>query len=483
MLKERVKSLALFLLFALSIYLMKELWASDLIMTLKNDSQTENTILDTAPVIAPKTIIYGFGSGTYSAVFFDKYGTWESLKIDLKSFLNADKKVEIVDQEIYENAKSLRSLELQFPYELTLGDLEEVLNQETNQKNEDNQRFNTLLIVSGKAKSIYLKGKDQYILLNGETRFDSVDPEIFEAEKNETTRYKTVEAIYKLKNILSTGEVRYDDNLQIVPIGAAEERSAITVAPEYNIRDDGVLRELVTQYFGTHIVKKLVDIDGSLVYLYGYGEKSLKVSQNGEIEFKSKIQNVPLKTISLHEALLLSINFMDRFGGIPEGLQLLNYEYTIQDEAPAYQLNFSLSLNHQKIDGETAVPGIQMTLIGGQVTEYKRYILLPVSELQRDTLASGVQTMDWLINSNFVSTLGPNYLNDHPELQNASLQEGSRNLLYHILQSINSFESLYYLNDTNYQALIPVWKIGFDQYLYYFDLNSGQVIKTERKAD
>lgn len=483
MLKERVKSLALFLLFALSIYLMKELWASDLILMLNDDTQKSDTYLNTTTIIAPRSITYGFGSGVYSVVFFDKYDTWEAFSASLTGFLDQSFKLEAIDQSVYEEAKKARFIEVKLPYAITIRDLAEFVDSDSEKKSTDGQVIEDLLYVSGKNNSLYLHENGAYYILKGQGVFSNLEQERMEAENNEIKRFKTVEGIYKIRNILTTESQVVYENKQLLPVGKASNLPRIHVIPEYNIVDDGVLRGLVTQFFGTHIVKKLVDIDGSLVYLYGYGEKTLKVSLNGSIEFKSKIQNVPLKAISLFEALNIAMNYIDRFGGVPENLTLAEYTFSLEDDIPVYRFYFSLGVSHLNVVAETMNPGIQMTLVGEQITEYNRFILVPIKEIPVEPVTSNAQTVDFLINSNFEEVISPNFLGDHPELLESPIQEGSRNVLYRILQGMDGFEPLYYFDESDDQALIPVWKIGFDQYLYYFDLNTGQILKTERKGE
>jgi len=192
---------------------------------------------------------------------------------------------------------------------------------------------------------------------------------------------------------------------------------------------------------------------------------------------------VPLKSVSLREALNLTLNYMDRFGGVPENLHLAEYAFSLEEDIPVYRFRFSLGVSQLNVVAETMNPGIQMTLVGEQITEYNRFILVPVEEIPSEPVASQAQTVDFLINSNFEDVISPNFINDHPELLESANQVGSRNVLYHILQSMDSFEPLYYFNESEDQALIPVWKIGFDQYCYYFDLNTGQILKTERKGE
>lgn len=483
MLKERVKSLALFLLFALSIYLMKELWASDLILMLKNDSQTHNTVQDTASIVIPNTITYSFGNGSNSAVFYDVHKSWGAILPDLQRALSQPFKVEVVDESVFREAVSGRSIRYSFPYQLKVRDLIEVLKIDVNRKPTDNHMFQDLVIAGGKSKSILTRAEDVYLKITFDTFLSAVDLELLEAEKAEPVPFRTVESIYKIQSLLASDENLYEANEQLVPVGRVASAENSSVITEYAIMDDGVLRQLVSQFFGTHIVKKLVDIDGSLVYLYGYGEKALKISANGEIEFTAKLQTTTLKSINLEEALQIALSFVDRFGGVPTGLVLRNYQVTQVNDTPTYTLDFDMVLSQQRVVGDSSTPGISITLVGDQITEYRRFVLLPTGE--GETLGDNdtYQTIDRLINLNFSNTLSPNFLGDNPNLLVRPTELSSRDVLFHLLQHINDFEPVYFLNEASFSTLVPVWRIGFDQYIYYFDLNTGQIIKTERKVD
>ncbi len=102
------------------------------------------------------------------------------------------------------------------------------------------------------------------------------------------------------------------------------------VIPEINVKssDDSTLRSYANKAFGKqfNFVKKMKDVDDSIIYLYGYANKALRLGSDGSIQFTERIQpGSKLDSISLEEALQLAMNYIDQYGGAPSSLYLANY--------------------------------------------------------------------------------------------------------------------------------------------------------------
>lgn len=488
MVREHFKTFILIVLFITSLTLTQQLWIAlplgEAIST-TNKFNSENLDIDVADVLSPQSFVVSFGGGHHTVFFAEPYETWNITKISKKEkiwiwktakdvlgdYFTKKYEIESIDLDVWKSMNRFKSIRMDFgceiPGEAFIGAL--VGNSNITQKNIGN--INSLLIpaIDTEKTNIYMANTNEniYFRLNGKEIGDEIRQLIKNIE--ELGDGKTYISYYPLKQYIPINSENED---VLIPYLDDAAIPSIEVMNEIDVFDKAQIKTLSNKFFGENFdfVKEIMETDGTVIYMYGYGEKALKINANGVLEHIEKVNKQKTKkNLDFLEGLKIAATFIGEHPDWPinaENAYLTGYEIVKKDKKKGYRFYFNYRLNGLPvfvpyIEGDKA---IEIEVIGDQITYYKRYIKRKRIS-KKKTKKEQIPLITEILAKNIVSIK-----QDYAEKNDISIQEVDD---IQILEDIKGVELAYYSKE---DRLIPVWKIVIGDKAYYFDLYKGKML-------
>lgn len=501
--RENIKSVLLVLLFVVSLVLTQRLWfylPYGGMISSANDIELEDIDIDVTDILSPQNFVISFGGGDYAVFFSEPYevwnitdGTkdvsiWENAKGVLKDYLSDGYEVEEVDYDEWKKIGKFKSVRMNFACEIPAGSLISVFTGQSSNLSKIEEDVNTILIQATSEKGInnvYFGNdeKNTYFQLQSTVEDNKIRGLI-----------ENIEAIGSEKGYISTLPLKYHsgvDNDVFTPVFDDETSEPIpsySAKNQIDVTDKIIVKTQANQFFGStfDFVKEINEIDGSIMYMYGYGEKTLKLNKNGTLEYTEKVNKDKTgSNLDFIDSLKYAAKFVDDKGKWPvniENAYLSDYEPIEKDNKKGYKFSFNYRLKGLPV----FVPdtgkdeGIQVEIIGNQVTYYKRLVKIPPQKLSnekdamffilnKDNEKNTLNISDVLVQNNII--IKNNYIREN-RLQKDEVQD------FNIEKLIEDIGLVYY----SYQdKLIPAWEITIDNIVYYFDLYTGFNYTSDKK--
>jgi hypothetical protein len=212
--------------------------------------------------------------------------------------------------------------------------------------------------------------------------------------------------------------------------------------------------------------------------MYGYGEKALRLSDNGEIEYKEKLTGSKLNENSYIFDLNLAIKAATKFGESIQSMYLSGYEEEKNEKDTIRTFYFNYRIKELSVYRSGAKLGnaFKIEVVNGQVTLIKKNIRRYIKALEVDTEIK-VYSVDEVIEKNSDLILN-NYIRDNSLVFNSEKQSIYG---YEILQDIKDIDLVYFLDPNSDSSEVePAWKIAINETLYCFSLYEGTPLSVEK---
>jgi len=482
------KSATLVSLFILCIVL-----TGQLMLNLSTDRQDNavqalsiNKTFDIKEVFGPQSFIISFGGGIYTQNYTEENSTlWEATQLELISYLLSQENLsnlESIDEMRWVELIKSRAVRFRLPFNMNLSEMQIMLGIEPND-DENAVKFNSILISTHDQEGIYFGNDEEasYYRLNGDKWSNEILTSINRIESNTQIEYRRVEDLFGLQDALS--EEKTQENNSIFPITSMRV-DFVNVIPEVDVRasDDSALRSYANKAFGKqfNFVKKMRDVDQSVVYLYGYANKALRLGTDGTIELTQRLSpGTKVESISLSDAVQISLGYIDQYGGAPSSLYLTDYSMvTDEDGNQRYTLEFDYRIQDMTIITEGLESGhsVKVELIGDHLSNFSRSIHKFKDSFMLDiypralTINEVLERNSKVIQSDYESNLS---LDEGVELTEAEIWT-------RILRDISHVELSYYLEQDK-KYLYPVWKLDIGSSSYAFRLYDGRLLRSRTK--
>jgi hypothetical protein len=490
--KEFFKSVLLVGLIVLTVVLTKNLLDSktpDLGVNSEIAVDTVKSSLNIERIIYPQDFVVGFGGGSYTGVYSEETRNyiWTVATELLPAYLNQLDLV-VIDEEEFRAIEKTRSVQMRLPFSLSLNDLGEVYGSERGFHDILNSPINKVVLSSSQPSRLYLGDLigDQYFYLKAAEEDHRMTKIINGISESAYTEYRRVDSLINFK-ALKEDEVQTFYNEEIIPITPVEAVPFIKVAKEIDAlaeRQDSEIQTLLIKAFGnsSDFIKKLEEIDGSKTYIYGYGDKALRVGIDGEISYQEKISgSKETNSIAFKEGLDIALKFVEGYGTSPQSLYLSDYKVTKEDTYEVKVYYFDYRVRDISVFTKDMSEGhaIEVVLKNDLVTKFKKNIRRYVKSIDATEIwTDGPMYVDALINKNF-NVISKNFNADRNNRQDVEWQMTT--YVLSIMQSLNNVELTYYLDsELDEERLIPAWKLEIADTLYYFHLYTGDVLLTEK---
>jgi len=485
--KERFKSVLLVLLFIVSLTFTQELWfylPFSGVISLANNTDLEEIDIDVTDILSPQSYIVSFGGGYHTVFFSEPYEVWkitepedkkevllwETAKSVLKVYLKNSYVIQEIPLEEWKKIKKFKSIRMDFACGIPSSSFINALSGNDNNGFEIEGLINTVLIpgTDEEKKNIYLGNydEDKYFKLTGSLMDNKIRNLIENIEKKVDDRGYAYYA--SLKDIASV------DNDVLVPIFDETFIPSYSARNQIDVSDNTSVKSIAQQFFGRSFdfVKEITEIDGTYIYMYGYGEKSLKINRSGMLEYIEKEDRERISPgLDFLDSLKYAVKFVEDNIKWPVNIKnayLSDYEEIKVNNKTGYRFSFNYRLNGLPVFipdiGEDR--GIEVEIIGNQITCYRRIVKrlgeqLDFEDEEKKPILNILEVLRR--NSDDIrynyETFSKNKLNENEDLK--------------IEELIDDIELVYYL-DRNDNILKPVWEITIDNKVYYFDLYTGK---------
>lgn len=493
--KEKFKTVLLTVLFLLSIILTQQLWISlPLAESLTTSNQVENedkrndNINTLISIVSPQSFIVNFGGGLHTVLYSDIFtsgqedfkGFWpETLMLLKNSYFKEGATVEEVAKEKWEEAYESKSILMDFGLDIPLSVIRNLAGGKKDGIAEKIQEIDSIIVGGTNNTGVFFANTDmnKYYRLKGiKDDFSKFSTVISHIDQNMFDIYYDIKDVYG--GIMANENAIESDRL--LPVSLRDNIQRIQVVQEIDPLNESQVEAFSSTFFGESFdfVRKITETNGSVIYMYGYGKRALKIDTAGALEYVEEIDaEKSMVNINYWEALNEALRFVRDHGGLPNNTYLKGVKISEKNKQEVYEFVFGYRLNGLPVyyNNKDTKP-IVVKLMGKQVINYERHIMkekiavnfLEEEDLNYTTVLTPLKIIDYnfdylkqVYSSNFGNRVG--FSNE--ELGNE------------VLRSIKSIKQGYYDNPlTEQNKLVPIWIIQFGSRIYYFDAYKGDII-------
>jgi len=492
MLLEKAKSAILMVLFAICAYLAGQFLLDTSSISARAGSIDGNVqvSVNIEDLLNPQGYQVSFGGGLYSGHFDSglKNSLWSGAKGLIRGALETADFTE-ADQAAWDKAVTQRSVTLKLPFAMTADQILAASGSKVTSELMGTAAFDVIIIPTAEPGSLFLGNRTEARFVSFTYSPDSpqikdIAALLTEIEQDEETiEYKRIEDTFSLRAILEKPDQVYRENHIIEPIVAMPTYDRVRVHSEFSLE---TLSEEQERYyadiaFGARFdfVKRVREVDGSVVYLYGYGDRALRFGSQGRLEYQERFRggSTSGEILSFRDSLTKAVAELRKYGEFPEGLYLRNFTET--EDAPGVRVKtFHFSYHYQGIPIDLSNQEVPYAATVEITNDQVTYLMKNYKDIQRllpeSDSTDQILSLDMLIESQYDLILN-DYLELYPEEAAAKDDFG---FVYQILHNITEYELIYILSrDNNVLTYLPSWHLGIGSNHYYFDLYTGELLQ------
>ena len=474
--KESFKTLLLTMLFVLSVGLTQQLWVgipmAEILPSTKTVENNEIKNYDITTlmmnVISPQSFAINFGGGYHTVFFSDAYNIWSEATPILKAYFEQELVIEEINVERWTSVNDFRSVRVDFDYDVPISVLKSVVQGKDLGLQGKFSSFRSIIIPVTEEATLYISSPvdNKFYRVKAREVTGSMAKIINTIEQNGFDHY------FAVKDIMGV------ENNTLMPITLSENITKIKVAQEVDTTNTRQVEPLAGTFFGENFdfVRKITETNGTVIYMYGYGQKALKIDAAGMVEYNEEVdgQKVMLAA-DVTEALRTAVRFVTEHGDWPKDAYLKGI--IERDRKRGYLFLFGYRINGLPVyyyDKVISAP-IEVEVTGRQVSYYKRYVkrekidVTFLEKLDNRVILSPQQVLDK--NFDYIKSI---FLGEATE---KGKQIDENEILKEILSSIHSVELGYYDQPMGERdSLVPIWIIKLKDHQYYLDAYKGTIL-------
>lgn len=482
-LKERMKSVLIIGLFLTALLLMQWVMYDDLFASDIDNSDIEFNSTKLSAYISPQSYLVSFGGISYTRVYDVtlQERIWSEIRpVVLNSFEKYDS-VESISRESYIEAFSDESMLLRMPVELTVKEFYSLFSSDTVDESISEINLYEVLLNAKDSKSIYIYDKinDQYYWIKNDTQIHDISVLVKIVKQLPYVEYRKISTRFSLE---STVDENYDQkNYELIPFQYSYVVPKVRFTNEIefvNGEPIGDVQKISASVFGNRMdfVKRLKDANGSTILMYGYGDKVLTLSPNGEVLYHKRFDASSSSNLSFKEAFSIAAGKIENFGIYPSGIYLADYEIEIGTDI-THVFNFNYKINNYSLAKSTpALHPIRVEVKGNQVVNVFKNIKLQVELIESQEM-DRLYSIDECISNNFLE-VSVYYLQDN-NIYDSALD----NIEYYfpIRSEITKIDMRYSIEgQSGSELMVPTWQVVISGRTYLFNAYTGTLIKTYR---
>ncbi|SNS53306.1 Two-component signal transduction system YycFG, regulatory protein YycH [Anaerovirgula multivorans] len=463
--REQIKTLILTLLIIMSVVFTQKIWFYSPLRILQSEASFKerqaSIILETrGQLVIPEQAIISFGNNNYTIISSNMEGIWRETRDVLSQYFNGEPEVTPSTYEKYRENSRLKSIELQFGKNIPSVLVSSVLDTVDNKVVSSIKEISSILIPTLNRGIIYIVGKDNNIY---EIKLDDY------AENRQLMAY--------IDNLQTTNYVRYYPlfadvgNYTVMPLNYEKSTPKVFVESEIKVDDEEAVIERAKSFFNENLdfVKTIKETSGAVVFMYGYGEKGVRINNRGRLEYTEEVGSITSNNVLT--ALDAAIDFAIDHGGFPEDSYLKEIK---QEDKKGYYFGFGYRIEGLPVvfNNPNLAHPLEIEVYGDKVKNYRSFVR---EEMTLGNFSTSEPTLlPQKIIEDHIELLKADYLIDTEETQFLDEKE----ILNYIEKNISKAELVYYdeMEETTRQLLTPAWRIKIDKRVYYFNSYDGELL-------
>lgn len=475
---ERLKTIIIVVLFLSTVLLSYFYWNTPSFSGIKQSVNehfsssvfTDGEVPDLSTFVSPKEFQINFGNGIYTVYQDDSAHLWEDFLDAYIDFTNMQNlMIEEITEAQWRETMDMKSIQYVFDYDLPVSFFES-LGAANFGQSEYFDSISAAAVSEASLTSLFIRDdtRDKYFRIISDSDFYPLDEKISEISSSSANQY------YPIYMFLGT------ENYAMAPYITEISLPVLSYTKKTAENPENYEKDLAKTFFGDSLdfVRKLTDDSGTIIYLYGYGQKMLTIYKNGVFEYQ---ENPPSDDIQLDfgSALSTAVSFIANHGswtsydGDELDAQLKSVSCSSSAKMSVYRFQFMTNYNNYTIYGNQSSK-IVIEVTGNQITYYSR----DVSMLSPDTLSE--QYPEDRKNSLITDILSNNYQRLAQLLIEKNIitpGDGNLDLFDIIVKNISSIEAGYFSRTTDEGSeYIPSWIIEFSGFNVFFNLYTGEYL-------
>lgn len=472
--REKIKSLILSVLVILSFLLTQRIWFDSPLSILQSEASNEKQkqrVIETAreELISPQKIILGFGGDSFGADLRNNEYTvlndtemkvaWQEAKNLLLDFFTGESDIKLTTYEEYIKNNQIKFVEMEFGDNIPSVLVSTVFDVYDSNIARNIREIKKILIPALNKGKIFILGKEGNVFEVTLADYENKDLKNFIDEYDQRGFVKYYPLFSNSVN-----------NLTPVPLNYNQAVPQYFVESEIDVKNELAVIERAKTFFNGNLdfVKTIRETSGAVVFLYGYGEKSVRINSLGRLEYNAEIGSVSSNNVL--ESLDIAVGFVMDHGGFPEG----TYLKEIKQIDKGYYFGFGNDLEGYPLvfTGNNMKHFIEVEVYGSSVKSYRRLVRnkMNLAPLTAEKILSPPQ----IIEKN-LELIKAHFVEDNPDKEYPIEQ-------IELFENIESLQLIYYdqTESVKTQRLIPSWTLEIKNRVYYFDSYKGELLHSSR---
>lgn len=313
-------------------------------------------------------------------------------------------------------------------------------------------------------RQFFFRSETAYYQLTQATLPSDCSARIASLDIKDAVVYNTIEKQLKIESSQS------NPKRVLLPSAVVPAFAPIKVFADPILQKEQNILLIADKVFGSRInfVRRFFDVNGSVVMLYGYGERALKISPDGSVIVEQKIDTRKVAAPDVLKDFKSAYDVVQSYGDSEQKLYLRAVVSIEKESIAGYLFDFGYKVNDYDVIDLMGVSGVQVEVVGGQVVSYERNYKLFFSKVDNVESAQTLPILSIMNNQSNYDNILSDYTLAHPEFVN------DEQAFVEILCSISTFKMVY-LDGGDH--LIPAYCLTLDNNEYYFDATDFSMIK------
>lgn len=469
--KERLKTILLFLLVGSSLYMTQKLWIqfpTSVTGFFQPEASYSSSYLLSDMIIPNKYLII-FGQDSMTMMYdANKYGLWNSSRDAAAKVLSSSTiRMEELEQG-YDTASAERAIVFYMPEKLSTYIAAKAWN-----VNEPNSITDAIPYIE--SITVSLGTGDPFFVFSGEgkalkVRDTSIDFSQIVQEMNSIEDQKGYDYYYSMSDIFDTSKQGI-----YIPYEINQNLSVVYVSNSIPLMTQEQKDQFAERFLEQRIdyIRQITESNGSNIYIYN--NMVLKFNSNGTVEYFSSLQD-KVEERNLYLSLVTAADFIDRKAFAASGMYLASTTEIEDEDSVGYRLTFRYRIRGLPVLlGNREIPEYaEIEVFNNQVRSYKQLFRREaVNELAQTFSSRRILSSFDVIDKNY-AFLERKYL----QYSGNTKESLGDQLLREVLGSIEDVTISYYdpnLKDQD-ERLIEIWQIRAYGRLYAFNAYTGTLV-------
>ncbi len=475
-------------LFVVTILLLYFLWEDSFKRSLRLPMDllsqgNDAPVTELSEIMDPARLVVNFGGETHTILTGKQLGQWDALVAEFGKFSEAGTvTLKEITKAQYDEALKVRSVRAEFSYWLPFTDTLAYFDIAAGADYSKVEAFSAIAYSTAIPESILVyDGKNKkYYRLTAETDRTAIGVIIDEIEAGRFGAY------FPMGSFLGIS------NPTLMPIALQTNMRALPFDIEIKYYEEEKIVDYAKTFFGEgfDFVRKITENDGTVIYMYGYGQKNLIIDPNGTIEYREELNDTGAAQVKFYEAMDTALLFIDTHGGWSSlnDSELTPYLKKVNeikiDDVKGYEFIFGMMIDGNPLFYTDNAEILSVGVVGGKVVRFKREmtdieanILTEVSERAvRDTLdpinilTENYKFIKSVLNENGITVAGET---------DTELFENTASLIDRIETGYVRIENG---QSTRQKEIYPAWAFTVGKIRIYFNIYTGEILGTSGGA-